>query len=199
MRTHPYVRTVEHFAFQPGQPMCPHMPLTPTGEYSPATTASVVKHRNELFEILTCCTMCAKHIAMNPGLYLVFEGEKVYAKHKDTGHKVQEVKRVQGSSCVDICGDQMHAIHNKTIKDSCLCVPHGFIPVGDILKQAKDMQAFIPPETFRPSCKETCENQQMDAIRNETIEGSCLCVPRQGFVSSSDILRHAKDMRSSDA
>lgn len=199
MRTHPYMTVVEHFAPpQRRSPMCPHMPLSPVGEYSLATIASVITYRNEFYEIMTCCTDCAQHISMNPGLYLVFEGEKVYAKHKDTGHKVQEVKRVRGPSCEAVCGDQMHAIRNKTIKDSCLCVPNGFIPARDILKQAKDMRDFSPPKSPGPSCKETCDKHQMNAIRNETIEGSCLCVPRQGFVSSGDILKHAKDMRSFD-
>ena len=144
MRTHPYTRIIENYTTGT-QPMCPHMQRTSSGDYVPATLSSIIEHRGEQFEIMTCCGACAQQIAMKPELYLVFEGDEVYAKHKDTGEKVQKVKRIDvKQACLKACGNNMDAVHNSDIQRSCLCVPKDkpFVSAKEIVKRAPVMKHF---------------------------------------------------------
>ena len=45
------------------------------------------------------------------------------------------------SLCRETCGNyKMEALHNKNIKNSCLCVPDGYVSAKDIHKTAHNME-----------------------------------------------------------
>ncbi len=44
-------------------------------------------------------------------------------------------------SCSETCEKyKMKALHNKNIKNSCLCIPDGFVSAEDIHKKAHNME-----------------------------------------------------------
>ena len=47
------------------------------------------------------------------------------------------------NSCRETCEKhKMNALHNKNIKNSCLCVPDGFVSAEDIHKKAHNMEVI---------------------------------------------------------